>query len=73
MARLLISIDRKKRKMDVRPTAYLQRFRSDFIQNFQRIRMNTTPGDAQFLRILVECSNAKNGLEIGVATGYGAT
>ena len=34
--------------------------------------MNTTPGDAQFLRILVESSRAKHGLEIGVATGYGA-
>ena len=34
--------------------------------------MNTTPGDARFLRILIESSRAKNGLEIGMATGYGA-
>ena len=34
--------------------------------------MNTTPGDARFLRILVESSRAKNGLEIGTANGYGA-
>ena len=56
----------------MRPTADRQRFRTDFIQNFQRIRMNTTPGDARLLRILIESSRAKNGLEIGVATGYGA-
>jgi predicted O-methyltransferase YrrM len=46
--------------------------RYDFIENFQRIEKNTTPGDAQLLRILIESSRAKNGLEIGVATGYGA-
>lgn len=63
---------REKRETTMRPTADLQRFRTDFIKNFQRIRRNTTPGDAQFLRILVESSKAKNGLEIGVATGYGA-
>ena len=34
--------------------------------------MNTTPGDATFLRIMIESSNAKRGLEIGTATGYGA-
>ena len=50
----------------------LQQFRRDFVKNFHRIGMNTTPGDAQFLRILIESSRAKNGLEIGVATGYGA-
>ncbi len=50
----------------------LQQFRNDFVKNFHRIGMNTTPGDARFLRILIESSRAKNGLEIGVATGYGA-
>ena len=34
--------------------------------------MNTTSGDAQFLRILIESSRAKSGLEIGTANGYGA-
>jgi predicted O-methyltransferase YrrM len=34
--------------------------------------MNSTPGDARFLRILIESSGAANGLEIGTATGYGA-
>jgi caffeoyl-CoA O-methyltransferase len=50
----------------------LAQFRDDFIKNFRRIDYNSTPGDAQFLRILIEASRAKNGLEIGVATGYGA-
>ncbi len=50
----------------------LQQFRSDFIENFERIGMNTTPDDARFLRILVESSRARNGLEIGTANGYGA-
>ena len=50
----------------------LQQFRSDFIENFERIGMNTTPDDARFLRILVESSRAKSGLEIGTANGYGA-
>lgn len=52
--------------------ADLHPFRQDFIRNFQRIAKNTTPGDAQFLRILIESSGAKRGLEIGTATGYGA-
>ncbi len=50
----------------------LQQFRVDFIKNFSRIPWNSTPGDAHFLRILIESSRAKSGLEIGVATGYGA-
>jgi len=50
----------------------LRQFRTDFIENFARIPWSTTPGDAQFLRILIESSRAKSGLEIGVATGYGA-
>ena len=50
----------------------LQQLRVDFIENFARIPWNSTPGDAQFLRILIESSKAKSGLEVGVATGYGA-
>jgi caffeoyl-CoA O-methyltransferase len=58
--------------MNMRVSRDLQQFRSDFIKNFHRIGMNTTPDDAKFLRILIESSKARNGLEIGVATGYGA-
>jgi len=56
----------------MRTTSALQQLRADFIRDFQRIEMNTTPGDARLLRILIETSRAKRGLEIGVATGYGA-
>ncbi len=56
----------------MRVSRQLQEFRSDFIENFERIGMNTSPGDARFLRILVEGSRARNGLEIGTANGYGA-
>jgi predicted O-methyltransferase YrrM len=58
--------------MNMRISRDLQQFRSDFIKNFERIGMNTTPGDARFLRILVESSQAKSGIEIGTANGYGA-
>ena len=50
----------------------LQGFRQQFIHDFSRIDYNTTPGDAKFLRILIETRRAKRGLEIGTATGYGA-
>jgi predicted O-methyltransferase YrrM len=53
-------------------TTDVQQYRADFIRNFQRISKNTTPGDARFLRILIESTGAKVGLEIGTATGYGA-
>jgi predicted O-methyltransferase YrrM len=53
-------------------TANLQPMRDEYIRNFQRIGLNTTSGDAAFLRIVIESSRAKRGLEIGTATGYGA-
>lgn len=56
----------------MRAPCELERFRTEFIERFPRITMNTTPGDARFLRILVESSGAVRGLEIGAATGYGA-
>jgi caffeoyl-CoA O-methyltransferase len=61
-----------QQRMTMRVSNDLQQFRNDFIKNFHRIGMNSTPDDAQFLRILIESSRARNGLEIGVATGYGA-
>lgn len=56
----------------MRTNPALQQFRAEFIGKFPRIPWNSTPGDAQLLRILIESTRAKNGLEIGVATGYGA-
>jgi predicted O-methyltransferase YrrM len=47
-------------------------FRNEFIKNFHRIGLNTTPGDAMMLRILVESSGAKRGIEVGSSTGFGA-
>jgi len=47
-------------------------FRNDFIKNFQRTGLNTTPGDAMMLRILVESSGARRGIEVGSASGFGA-
>jgi len=47
-------------------------FRKEFIRNFKRTGLNTTPGDAMMLRILVESSGARRGVEVGSASGYGA-
>jgi predicted O-methyltransferase YrrM len=47
-------------------------FRENFIKSFKRIGLNTTPGDAALLRILVEGSKAKRGIEVGTCTGYGS-
>ncbi len=47
-------------------------FRKEFIAKFRRTGLNTAPGDAQLLKILVESSRAKRGVEVGSATGYGA-
>jgi len=46
--------------------------REEFIKNFKRIGLNTAPDDAMILRILVQASGAKRGIEVGSATGYGA-
>lgn len=47
-------------------------FRKQFIESFRRTALNTAPGDAMMLRILVEASDAKRGVEVGAASGYGA-
>jgi len=54
------------------PDAKVQQSRDEFVKSFHRIGLNTTPGDATLLRIMVESSKAKRGVEIGTATGYGA-
>lgn len=46
--------------------------REQFLRDFKRIGLNTTPGDARTLRILVQAAGAKRGVEVGSATGYGA-
>lgn len=47
-------------------------FRNKFINEFRRTGLSTAPGDAMMLRILVESMNAKRGIEIGAARGFGA-
>lgn len=47
-------------------------FRNQFIKEFRRTGLSTAPGDAMMLRILVESMNAKRGIEIGAARGFGA-
>lgn len=46
--------------------------REKMLREFRRTGLNTTPGDAMMLRILVESSGAKRGVEVGSATGFGA-
>jgi predicted O-methyltransferase YrrM len=47
-------------------------FREQFIKDFQRTGLNTTEGDAMMLRILVESTKSKRGVEVGSASGFGA-
>lgn len=61
-----------KKEAAAKPSAELEAFRKDFVDNFKRIGLNTAPGDAAFLRIMVEITGAKKGVEVGTATGYGA-
>jgi predicted O-methyltransferase YrrM len=61
----------KKGEQDM-PSTSKQNSREEFIKNFKRIGLNTTPGDAMLLRIMIESSKAKRGVEVGTATGYGA-
>ena len=46
--------------------------RKEFIEEFKRIGLNTAPEDAMMLRILVQSQQAKRGVEVGAATGFGA-
>ncbi len=54
------------------PAKNSEEFRKQFIDNFQRTGLNTTPGDAMMLRILIEARGAKRGVEVGAASGFGA-
>jgi predicted O-methyltransferase YrrM len=47
-------------------------FRKQFIDSFKRTSLSTAPEDAMMLRILVESSGAKRGVEVGTASGFGA-
>ena len=47
-------------------------FREQFVKDFRWTSLNTTVGDAMMLRILVQSTGAKRGVEVGSATGFGA-
>ena len=46
--------------------------REAFLKDFDRTGMDTTPGDAMLLRILVEARKAQRGVEVGSYKGFGA-
>jgi predicted O-methyltransferase YrrM len=54
------------------PDKKSREYREKFIQEFPRGPLNTTPGDAMMLRILVESMKAQRGVEVGSANGFGA-
>ena len=47
-------------------------FRAQFLKEFKHISLDTTAGDAMFLRILVQSRKAQRGVEVGTARGFGA-
>lgn len=55
---------------DAKPVTDAQR--KEYIDKFQRTGLNTTPGDAMLLRILLQSRNAQRGVEVGSASGFGA-
>lgn len=55
-----------------KPDKKSREFRDKYIKDFQRSPLNTTPGDAMMLRILIESAKAKRGVEVGSANGFGA-
>jgi len=54
------------------PTHATPEGREQFLAAFRRTGLSSTPGDAMMLRILVQSSGAKRGVEVGTFTGYGA-
>jgi caffeoyl-CoA O-methyltransferase len=54
------------------PNVMSDEYRKAFLDSFKRTGLNTTPGDAMMLRILVESRGAKRGVEVGAASGFGA-
>lgn len=58
--------------LNAEPANTSTEFRNKFIDEFQRTGLNTTPGDAMMLRILVASREAKRGVEVGAASGFGA-
>jgi predicted O-methyltransferase YrrM len=47
-------------------------FREKFIKEFQHIGLDSTPGDAMFLRVLVASAKCTRAVEVGTCRGFGA-
>jgi len=54
------------------PEKTSESLRKEYLEKFPWTLANTTAGDAMLLRVLVESTGAKNGVEVGTNTGYGA-
>ena len=54
------------------PNSASEASRKEYLDKFPWTTANTTVGDAMMLRILVESRGAKNGVEVGTNTGFGA-
>ncbi len=54
------------------PANTSEAFRKEYLEKFPWTLSNTTAGDAELLRVLVESRGAKSGVEVGTNTGYGA-
>jgi predicted O-methyltransferase YrrM len=46
--------------------------RKTLLETFPPDTLNTTAGDAMMLRIMIEATRAKRGIEVGTNSGYGA-
>ncbi len=46
--------------------------REEFLDEFRRTGLATTPDDALLLRILIQARNARRGIEVGTEAGFGA-
>jgi len=61
-----------KRQVDALPTQELRERRDALIESFERLPNNTSYEAGVFLRMLIESSGAKRGVEVGSGNGYGA-
>jgi predicted O-methyltransferase YrrM len=54
------------------PTKTSREYREQYLKDFKRTSMDTTPADAMLLRIAVEGAKAQRGVEVGSNKGFGA-
>jgi predicted O-methyltransferase YrrM len=54
------------------PDKTSEEFRKQFLTTLPQNGLSTTVGDAAMLRVLIQASGAKRGVEVGVAHGFGS-